>query len=374
MKIGFVLDDTLDSTDGVQQYVLGLGRQLGKHGHEVHYLVGQSERTDIPHIHSLGRNVKVSFNKNRLSMPVLAPPRRIKRLLTREKFDILHIQMPYSPSLGGRVLSRAKKLGIPTVGTFHILPASSLEKRGLKLLAAAQKPTLRSMSRVIAVSEPARQCFEDIFNIKAKVIPNPVDVSRYKPLKNTPKQKRIVFVGRLVERKGCHKLLEALAWMHDRDFLRDTKVTICGDGPLKKQLWRFVNSHHLEDIVTFAGRVKEDEKIRHLQTATIAVFPSTGGESFGIVLIEAMAAGSEVVIAGDNPGYRFVMDGREQHLIDPSDKKTFSALLIHYLTTPKDRQKSRQWQQKRVRDFTLPKVTRSIERIYQEVIAKHDKD
>src|SRR5579875_4032120 len=97
MKIGMVLDDTLDTPDGVQQYVLQVGRWLSAQGHDVHYLVGATTRTDIPNIHSLSRNKQVRFNGNRMSMPLPASRKKLKQFLRTEQFDVLHVQVPYSP-------------------------------------------------------------------------------------------------------------------------------------------------------------------------------------------------------------------------------------------------------------------------------------
>lgn len=375
MIIGFVLDDTLDSTDGVQQYVLNVGAQLKKHGHEVHYLVGQTKRTDVPNTHSLSKNLKVDFNKNRMSTPLPASKRSLKRLLKAHKFDVLHVQMPYSPFLGGKLIKLANKMGVPTVGTFHILPASGLEQKGLQMLSTLQKRTINMLSKVIAVSDPAKVCAQDVLNRDVTVVPNPVSVSRYKPRHKTKTANNMVFLGRLVERKGCMQLLHALEWLNSRDLLEDdVYITICGDGPLRQQLELYVKLHHLAKKVSFAGRVTEQEKVQYLQNATVAVFPSLSGESFGIVLIEAMAAGVPTVIAGDNPGYRFVMDNKEQQIVDPNKIEIFAAQLLHYLQNPKEREKSFKWQQKRVAEFALPKVTSQLERIYQEVIANSSKD
>src|SRR5688572_33467442 len=123
LKVGLVLDGSLDKTDGVQQYVLILGKWLASEGHEVHYLVGETERTDLPNIHSLTRNVSVRFNKNRMSTPLPANLRPIRRLLQQEQFDVLHVQVPYSPVLAGRII-KAADARTAVVGTFHILPHS----------------------------------------------------------------------------------------------------------------------------------------------------------------------------------------------------------------------------------------------------------
>jgi Glycosyltransferase Family 4 len=124
MKIGFVLDDTLDSTDGVQQYVLTLGKWLKDQGHDVHYLVGATKRRDIPDVHSLSRNMSVRFNGNQMSMPLPAKKFEITALLSTEKFDVLHVQVPYSPLLAHRVIMAAPPQ-TAIIGTFHIAPNSA---------------------------------------------------------------------------------------------------------------------------------------------------------------------------------------------------------------------------------------------------------
>src|ERR1700712_493953 len=97
MKVGFVIDDTLDKPDGVQQYVLTVGRWLAQNGHQVHYLCGETKRGDIPNVHSLTKNAHVRFNGNQLSVPKPANAAKIRQLLDTQQFDVLHIQMPYSP-------------------------------------------------------------------------------------------------------------------------------------------------------------------------------------------------------------------------------------------------------------------------------------
>src|SRR6185369_17609889 len=92
MKIGLVLDDTLDTPDGVQQYVVRVGSWLAAHGHDVHYLVGHTTRHDVQNVHSLSRNLRVKFNGNRMSMPLPASPRRLRAFFATQKFDVLHVQ------------------------------------------------------------------------------------------------------------------------------------------------------------------------------------------------------------------------------------------------------------------------------------------
>ena len=377
MTIGFVLDDTLDSTDGVQQYILQLGKRFIKAGHSVHYLVGNTKRTDIKQVHSLGRNVRVRFNKNRMSMPLSASSSAIRTVLQSNNFDVLHVQMPYSPFLASKVIKQAHKLGIPVVATFHILPASNLQNFALRILSKVQFRSKARLSQVIAVSQPAKKCVDNTFGTDSVVIPNPVNITQYKSnpkSKRNEEKRRIVFVGRLVERKGCLQLLKAVKWLHDHEYLTETEVIICGDGPLRAQLEHFVTLHRLKEVVSFKGKVSETQKVSLLQSATIAAFPSYEGESFGIVLIEAMAAGSEVVLAGDNPGYRSVMNNREQQLVNPHNTDVFAAQLLHFLQNKSERKKANEWQDTHVKQYDVKVVAKKVLQEYKAVIAKNTKD
>jgi phosphatidyl-myo-inositol alpha-mannosyltransferase len=368
MKIGFVLDDSLDKTDGVQQYVLTLGQWMRHQGHEIHYLVGHTERKDIPHIHSLSRNIQTHFNQNRMSTPLPASKKLIKDLLEREQFDALHVQMPYSPFMAGRVIKAALK---PTkiIGTFHIIPFSWVEKTATKLLGLILWRTLRRFNAIYSVSEPARKFARQSFAVKSTVLPNVVNVAAFhigKPIKKYDDGKiNIVFLGRLVERKGCMYLLQALEQLHKKQLLSNVRVLICGKGQLLPQLEQYVKEHHLSTIVHFVGFVSEDDKPHYLATADIAVFPSTGGESFGIVLIEAMAAGSRVVLGGNNVGYNSVLHKRPELLIDPLNTKEFAKTLRHFITSKRARQSAYIWQTEHVQQYDVGVVGRKLLEQYE---------
>src|SRR4051812_32795340 len=127
MKIGFVFDDTLDSYDGVAQYVKTLGTWLSSQGHEVRYLVGQTKMIQWSggKVYSLSKNQKVIFNGNRLSIPIAASSRKIKKVLAEENFDILHVQVPYSPFMAQKVIKSAGE-NTAIIGTFHVAPLGFL--------------------------------------------------------------------------------------------------------------------------------------------------------------------------------------------------------------------------------------------------------
>ena len=215
LKIGLVFDDSLDRPDGVQQYVLTLGAWFAQQGHEVHYLVGETSRTDLSHVHSLARNMSVRYNGNRLTVPLPASSRAIKQLLAEESFDVLHIMMPYSPMMAGKVIKWAPKR-TTIVGTFHILPQNRLVRWSTSLLGVWLGKTLARFDSVFAVSSSAAQFAESSFGLReVKVLPNVVDVPRFsqaKPLAAYAQDDvlTIMFLGRLVPRKGCIDLLKAL--------------------------------------------------------------------------------------------------------------------------------------------------------------------
>jgi phosphatidylinositol alpha-mannosyltransferase len=369
MKIGFVVDDTLDKTDGVQQYVLTLGAWFSGRGHEVHYLAGQTERGDLQYVHSLARNVRVRFNKNKLSIPLPARKRAVERVVLGEDFDILHIQMPYSPMLAARIV----RVAPPTttiIGTFHILPFSRWHARANRALGIVLKRNLRRFRRFISVSSAAQAFAKQAYGIDSVVIPNVVDLMRYRsalPFTTSDVRKRIVFVGRLVERKGCDYLLRAVNRMvrlGETGFV----VDICGRGEMEAELKRYVKEHRLEDIVNFHGFVSEEDKARYLAGADVAVFPSLGGESFGIVLIEAMAAGSKVVIGGDNLGYATVL--RPQQLVNPRSITALQLKITHYLHDSDAIAAATSWQRHTIKQYDVNAVGVKLLALYEDGLHK----
>lgn len=372
-KIAFVLDDSLDTPDGVQQYILTVGRWFVSQGHEVHYIVGETVRTDVPNLHSLGRNVKVRFNHNRMSMPLPVSAKKVRRLLSEQEFDIVHVQMPFSPLLAGRIVKAAgPQTGV--VGTFHIAPHSKMVFLGTLLLGGLTRRALRRFDEVISVSNVAQDFAWRTFRVESSIIPNTLPLAAFydaQPLSRYRHTKNIVFLGRLVERKGCAYLLRAIKRLHDAGGLpEDCKVIICGKGPLEDALKSYVKEHTLERVVDFAGFISEEDKPRYLAGADIAVYPSTGGESFGIVLLEAMAASRGVVLAGNNPGYAGVLGERPEVLFNPTDEEQFARKLGHYLQDADIRQKARDWQQQFVRQFDVPNVADEITVVYEQALHK----
>lgn len=373
LKIGFVLDDSLDTPDGVQQYVLTVGKWLSAQGHDVHYLVGQTHRTDIPNIASLSKNVKVRFNKNRMSMPLPVSRKAMEQLLRREDFDILHVQLPYSPFLAGKIIQAAPD-ATAVVGTFHIAPHSKIVHMANHALRLMIFRSIKRFDAIMSVSPVAQAFAARTFHIDSQVVPNTVDLApfiRATPLPEYRNDLTVLFLGRLVERKGCQHLLTAINRIQEQKLVeKPYKVVICGFGPLEDKLRAYVRQHKLERIVEFTGFVEEADKPRYMASSDIAVFPSTGGESFGIVLLEAMAASRGAVLAGDNPGYASVMHEHPEALFKPHDEEHLANALAHLLNDQAKRAAAREWQLRDVQRYDVPVVGAQILEHYQAALHK----
>lgn len=373
MKIGLVFDDSLDKSDGVQQYVLALGRWLATQGHEVHYLVGETKRADLANLHSLSRNIKVRFNGNRLSMPLPTPRRKIRELLERQQFDVLHVQVPYSPWLAAKVIIEAPP-GTAIIGSFHVAPDGRLMTLGCRALAIWTRRSLRRFNHVVSVSAAAQAFARRSYGLGTEIIPNMVDYQRFHTAtafkKYADGRPTILFLGRLVPRKGCQTLLSAIDELRQRQAgPPDLRALVCGAGPLEAGLKRFCRDRQLDDIVEFTGFVDDKAKPRYYASADIAVFPSRGGESFGIVLVEAMAAGL-AVLAGDNPGYRSVLNAKTQLLFAPANSQALAAKLAELLSDKAKRQALGRWGQDEARRYDTAAVGRQLVKIYGQALLK----
>jgi phosphatidylinositol alpha-mannosyltransferase len=339
----------------------------------VHYWVGETKRRDIPHVHSLSRNIKVRFNKNRMSMPLPASRSRIRAVLRREDFDIIHVQMPYSPFLAGRII---KEAGTRTavVGTFHVAPHSRIVTLANKILSYWTRRSLRRFNSVMSVSPVAQEFARKTYGIESTVVPNTLDLE---PFYKAPQIKEydgrtvITFLGRLVERKGCQHLLRAIAYLYNRDLLpKDCKVVICGTGPLEAGLKSYVKLQKMDEVVDFRGYISESDKPKYLASSDIVIFPSTGGESFGIVLLEAMAATPGVVLAGNNPGYSSVMSEHPELLFNPHDVSRMAGLIAEYLSDDTKRHGVHLWQQRYVYRYDVVNVADDILAVYAQALHK----
>jgi phosphatidylinositol alpha-mannosyltransferase len=373
LKIGLVLDDSLDKVDGVQQYVLGVGEWLRQQGHDVHYLVGETKRQDIANIHSLSRNLKVRFNGNRMTMPLPTSHAKLRRLLAEQHFDVLHVQLPHSPFMAHRLVLEADS-ETAVIGTFHIIGNDGLVTLATKVLGTWTRQSLRRFDEILAVTDAAGSFARKTFQVKTVTLPNVFNYPVFHKASPLAKYQdgvmNILFLGRLVPRKGCQLLLEAVAHLNHEASLPNFRVVICGKGPLAAKLQHYVAQQRLESLVEFVGFVSEADKPQYYSSADITVFPSTGGESFGIVLLEGMASGHAAVLAGDNPGYRSVMAPHPEFLFDPNNAMKLADRLKAYLTDGQLRETARAWGERYAAEFDIAVVGPRIMKVYRQALRK----
>lgn len=373
LKIGLVLDTSLDPPDGVQQYVISIGEWLRGQGHDVHYLVGETRARELPNIHSLARNITVRFNGNKTTIPLFASRKAIKKTLRQHRFDVLHVQTPHHP-LMAQPLIRAADSRTAIIGTFHIAAYNWLVTVGNWLLGWWLRPSLRRFDQIVSVSPAAQSFARKTFGVQTVVLPNVIDYSRFHAAKTLPRYDddvlTIFFLGRLVARKGGLRLLEAAARLAKDSAMPKFRLVICGRGAEEAGMRRFIRQHGLQKTVEMVGFVSEADKPRYYASANITIFPSTGGESFGIVLLEAMASGRAAVLAGDNPGYRSVMAPRPDLLFDPRDTKALAQKIKRYATNPKLREEAARWGESYTRDFDTAMVGKKLLGIYRQALRK----
>ena len=307
MRIGMVCPYSFDVPGGVQFHVRDLAEYFIAEGHEVSVLAPADEDTPLPdYVQGTGGAIPVRYNGSvaRLAFgPVTA--RRVGRWIERGHFDVVHIHEPVTPSTSLLALWAVEG---PVVGTFH---TSNLRSRAMQAAYPVLRPSLEKISGRIAVSEDARRTVTTHLGGDAVVIPNGVYVSRFSEAQlrpewqGTPDAPTIAFLGRIDEpRKGLPVLSRALPAI-----LREVpgaRVLVAGHGDLDAARERL--GPEAAQACTFLGGISDAEKASLLASVDLYLAPHTGGESFGIVLIEAMSAGA-AVLASDLPAFLRVLDG-----------------------------------------------------------------
>ena len=359
--------------DGVQQHIITIGTELARRGHDVHYLVGETHHSPVPQTVSLARNVMVSFNGNRMRIPLPVCKREIRAALAHNNYDILHIQAPYSPLFGGRVLECAPQ-STGVVATYHIAPIDRRARYGGRALGLINAHSHRRVDEVIAVSQVAAQYAQFTAHTHGTIIANPVNVEKFATAAHRATRDaahpHIVFLGRLVPRKGAQLLLDALDYgeRHGMFPMPGLHVTIAGDGPLMDDCVQ--RAARLRTPVQFVGTVDEG-KTDLLASADVAVFPAIGGETFGIVLPEAIASGAGVTLAGDNPGYRWTMRGDEDALfsVGPDHARVLAERITRALTDAPWARRLHAREEALLDRYNVQAVTDEVEQVYARAIA-----
>jgi phosphatidyl-myo-inositol alpha-mannosyltransferase len=370
VRVGLVSPYDFASPGGVNDHVRHLARQLRRLGHEAR-IFAPSSRADVDfdtaRFYRIGTPISIPVNDSvaRITLSFHLA-NEVAAIVEKERFDVLHFHEPLMPALPMTMLRMSTTAN---VGTFHAFARSNL---GYYYGRRWLEPYLAYLHKGIAVSEPARAFVNQYFpSFPLRVIPNGIDVNAFRPGLPPIRHLRddrvnILFVGRLEKRKGLGDLLRAYELMHAR--VPKTRLIIVGDGPLRGQVESYISRHRLPDVV-MAGYVPDMVLPRYYCSADIFCAPATGAESFGIVLLEAMASGLPVV-ATEIEGYMSVLEpGRDSMTVQPKGWAELGAALIILARDADLRRRMGEFGHEKAKRFGWEAVASQIVEVYDEARA-----
>lgn len=366
MKIALVSPYDYAYPGGVVTHICHLYDQFIKMGHIVKIITPCSDKKaplDSQDLIALGRPFPLpsggSIARATLS-PALSSP--VRAILERERFDIIHLHEPLGSTL---TLATLRVSHSVNVGTFH---ACHREPRGYQMMRPLVIRWFNKLDGKIAVSRPAMEFISKHFPGDYRIIPNGIDVEQFSaevsPIERFCDGKlNILFVGRLEKRKGLRYLLGAYKQVNRE--LPNSRLIVVGPGA-RQEYENLVNKANLKDVV-FTGYVSNEDLPRYYKTADLFCAPATGGESFGIVLLEAMAAAKPVVASHIN-GYAAVMShGVEGLLVPPKDEPALANAIIHLLSDKSLRQEMGSRGRQKAEEYNWPNVARRVMEYYDSL-------
>jgi phosphatidyl-myo-inositol alpha-mannosyltransferase len=361
VRIALACPYALDAPGGVQGHVVQLARHLRGRGHETLVLAPGWSRPEEPGVVVVGRPVRIRFNG---SVAAIAPDPltrwTIRRALTAFRPDVVHVHEPFSPSTG---MFAAQVADAPVVATFH---AYADRARVVTLAAPLLRRVWRRLAVRIAVSNAAAEFASRHFSGPVRIVPNGVDVELFAAATpaTLPAGRRLLFVNRLEPRKGFDVAVRAFGMLAPE--VPDLRMVVVGEGAEQRTIEQLPPS--IRSRVLMLGRVPHAALAPYHAAVDLFVAPAVGGESFGIVLVEAMAAGLPV-IASDIPGYREVVrDGIEGILIPPRDPPALAAAVRRLLDRPEEMARLGEAGRRRAERYSWTAVTREIEAAYQDAL------
>ncbi len=379
MKIGLVSPYDWSYPGGVRDHVLHLANEFIAMGHDVRIMApasGPRRKLIEKPILKMGGTTPIPINGS-IARIMLDPSiaLRVRRVLQREHFDVIHVHEPFVPGLSQTVLRCSNAV---TVGTFHASSYPSIYSTSNLAYASTYpflRPLFRRLAGCIAVSTAALQFVSRYFPADYRVIPNGVNLDRFSekvaPLSQFMDGKQnILFVGRFEKRKGAKYLLRAIPQIRER--FPHTRFIFVGEGRLRRGFQKFVERHDWKDVV-FTGYVSDSELPRYFASAHIFCSPATGGESLGIVLLEAMASGVPIV-ASNISGYATVVShGIDGLLTTPRSSEELALAIGHLLGHEPLRQQFINAGLHKASDYAWPRVAESIMEFYCELLEERDK-
>jgi len=368
MKIGMVSPYGWDLPGGVQAHIQDLALYCMAQGHEVSVIAPAVDESALPKwVVSSGRPIAIPYN-GAVARVAFGPVanRRVRKWINEGQFDLLHLHEPAIPSLSLLACWAAEG---PLVGTFHV---SAPKQKAIYAVGPILEPAIEKLHARIAVSETARTTLTDHLETDAVVIPNGINHGDFAvgSLADDVSDRTIGFIGRFDEpRKGLAILLESCEELLKRG--EEFRVLIAGPGDPDQ--FRETMSDELRERTEFLGRVSDKRKQEILRSIALYVAPNTGGESFGIILAEAMAAGAPVV-ASDLMAFRDVLEnGRAGEIFHAGDSSELALQIGRLLNDPERRAQLKLIGQESSFRFDWSNVGESILDIYRMVSASGEK-
>lgn len=318
-RIGIVCPYGWDTPGGVQAHIADLATFLISQGHHVSVLAPTSDEENLPeYVVSAGKPISIPYN-GAVARILFGPIAfaRVRHWISQGEFDLLHLHEPAIPSISLLACFAAEG---PLVGTFH---ASAKRQKAIFAIGPILEPVIEKLTARIAVSEAARETLTEHLETDAVVVPNGIYARRLAQGKTNDQWSgnSIGFIGRFQEpRKGLMVLVAALPAIIRE--IPDVRIIVAGPGDSNEFLEGV--PQHLRGRFSFLGRISEDEKADFLHSIGLYVAPNTGGESFGIILAEALAAGAAVV-ASDIPAFQALLgNGKYGELFTSEDPASLS--------------------------------------------------
>jgi phosphatidylinositol alpha-mannosyltransferase len=357
LRIGLVCPYSLSIPGGVQAQVLGLARELRRQGHEARVLGPCDGPPPASFVTPLGDSLPTAANGSIAPLaPDAAAALRTIRALNDEQFDVLNIHEPLVP---GPSVTTLTVHPAPIVATFHAAGHST----SYRMFRPVLQRMLDRVERRVVVSKDALALVQRHLGGEYDVLFNGVETSLIRAVAPFPRERpTIFFIGRHEERKGLGVLLAALPSLGT-----DVECWVAGDGP---DTDRLKAAYDHDPRITWLGRISEDDKLARLRGASVFCAPSLHGESFGVVLVEAMAAGTPVV-ASALPGYRNVAtDGVDAVLVPPGDPETLAAALSRVINDNALASRLVMAGTERADDFAMSKLAAQYVAIYHELVGR----
>jgi phosphatidylinositol alpha-mannosyltransferase len=367
MKILIASDIYHPHPGGVSEHIHHTYVEFKKLGHEVKILTPSfGKRPGNPDVVRAGRAIQFPIEKSfGIIIAGLGVSKKVSELLKRETFDVIHLHGPYA-CLPTIVLKHSKSTNI---ATFH---ASSPYRKRYAILARTLRRFLERIDGYIAVSPVAAETMKEYLDVEFRIIPNGVDTERFSPeVERLPKfadhRPTILFIGRLEPRKGLKYLLPAFELVAEK--LPDARLLIVGTGVMGGYYRSLVQSR-IKKNTYFEGFVRTEDVPRYYASCDVFCSPAVGGESFGIVLLEAMASG-KAIVASSIDGYKKVIQNREDGLlVEPENPRALAEALLEVLTNRELRHKLSTQGREKVMAYSWERITKQLEAFYYETMEK----